>query len=74
MKTLKPCKHRFLTDNPERVRCTSENLIHSGTVSTEICEICPYCTNKRNDFFTMTNKLFSFRKPIYINTSCCGQK
>lgn len=74
METLKPCKHRSLTDNPKRVRCVSTNLIHSGTVSTEICLICPYCTNERNDFFTMTNKLFSLNKPQYIINQCCGKQ
>lgn len=73
MEILKPCKYRSSTNNPKRVSCTSTNLIHSGTVSTEVCLICPYCTNERNDFFTMTNKLFSLNKPYYVQIPCCGK-
>ena len=69
---LKPCKYRFRTSDPNIFRCITDKLIHSGTVPTTICEICPYCTIERNDFFKQTNKLFISTKQSYIRTSCCS--
>lgn len=70
---LKPCKHRVPTNDPAMVGCVSTKLIHSGKVPIEICLMCPYCTNKRNNFFEMTNELFSLNKPHYNLIPCCGQ-